>query len=190
MTDQPAAVPPQPQPAQPPSQKTTGGFLDLKRNAKHLVVVLAIIGALVVGWVVFKQTLSATTKGKVAPAFGGGPEVLINQTVEVKDDGWKIFTFSLTRQATVDLEFDVTSGHKATAYVIDDADREKFAQAAGTGLGKFEHYEALAGKDKKQHRAYVGLKAGAYALVISESSGVNLLGKADKATVRVKLSTR
>jgi len=152
--------------------------------------VLAVVGALVVGWIVFKQTLSVTTGGKVRPILGG-PEVLINQTVEVTDDKWKIFTFRLERQATVELEFDVTKGDKATAYVIDDAEREKFANAntSVTG-GQFQHYPALEGKHKQQHRAYGGLNAGAYALVISESSQPNILGKADKATVRVKLSTR
>jgi len=189
MSDQPTAVPSQPQPALPPSQKSTGGFLDLKRNAKHLMVVLAIIGALVVGWVVFKQTASITTKGAIKPVLGGS-EIIVNQSVEVTDDSWRIFTFSLSRQATVDLEFDVTKGDKVTAYLIDDGEREKFAQVGSTGMGKFRHYEALAGKDKKQHRAYITLNAGSYALVMSESSGVNLLGKADKATVRVKLSTR
>lgn len=192
MTDQPTAVPPQPQIPQPPSQPATGGgFLDVKRNFKHLVIVLAVFGALVIGWIVFKQTLSATTKGKVAPVFGGGPKELLSQTLEVSDDRWRTFTFRLEHAATLEVEWDVLTGDKVTTYVIDDAQRETFAQAS-TSLtgGEFRHYPALEGKNKKQHRAYGHLPPGAYAIVLSESSSPNILGKADKATVKLKLSTR
>ena len=152
-------------------------------------MVLAVVGALVIGWVVFKQTLSATTKGAVRPILGG-PEVLVNETVEVKDDGWRMFTFRLDSRVTVDFEFDVIKGDGATAYIIADAERERFTQARSAGMGQFRHYEALAGKEKKQHRSYAGLNAGAYALVISESSAQNILGKPDKATVRVTIASR
>ncbi len=118
-----------------------------------------------------------------------GPKTLIDVHERVVDNKWQIFEFELGTPRTVHLELNVTEGRGVTAYVLDNADFSRFLEVNDslTG-GQFRHFPALACEKKLQHRAYGGLRAGRYVLVVKEGSNPEVIGNPDSAIVRIKLT--
>ena len=58
-----------------------------------------------------------------------GPRIIVDDTQQVTDNTWMTYSFSLSQPAKVTLTLDVIQGKGVTAYLLDEAAYEKFADA-------------------------------------------------------------
>lgn len=178
-----APAPPHVAPVQPAKSSSSGCLV-----ASLIVGGVLVVGCLMLGGFGAVFGGGGGGGGGGAPAIFGGPQTLLSETEQVTDTTFRLYRFTLHRNADVRLSLTVTQGNGVTSYVMTQADYNQFENAQNALFGgQFHHYPAFNAENMRVFNTSGALGPNTYVLAVRESSSPNLLGGSDTAVVRIEL---
>ena len=159
-----------PQPVSPKSPPSTFG--------RNLFALLVLAGVL---YVVFPQL----RRSPVLPSAIREPQVMVNESVVLKEGNAKLYSFSLPTDREVTVE--VTASPKVVdVMLMTAADRQKYEEAMGSLFDRgFTYRQKLSSKGVLRFSETDTVPAGTWTIVVQRPNESALLGDDTAATVKV-----